>query len=295
MTAPNAAGVVDRVDAFTVDGERRPYRGFAWRNWPVVLVSCIIAGALLAPSVAPYDPLQVAVGAPLQSPSALHPFGTDQAGRDLLSRVLAGGRVSIVVGVLSVVVAGVLGGLLGTVAAAVRRGPRELIMRILDVFLSFPGILLAIILAAALGRGIVTVVIVIAVVFTAPVARLVRAVVAAELEEDYVAAARLIGTGRARLLGRHVAINALPSVLVYATTLLAEAIIIEAGLSFIGVGISPPAPSWGNIMFEGQAFLYTGQWWIGLFPGAGIFLTVLLLNTAADALSDRFDTGVERP
>jgi peptide/nickel transport system permease protein len=266
----------------------------ARRHWPFAVVGCILMLAVVGPVIAPYDPLQPAAGIPLQAPSLSHPFGTDQLGRDILSRVLAGGRLSISVSVLAVSTAVVMGAILGTTAAAAHRLMAETIMRALDIVLSFPGILLAIILAAALGRGMTTLVIVIGVIFMAPVGRLVRAVVSTELEEDYVLSARLIGTKSVRLLGRHVGVNALPPVLVYATTLLAEAIIMEAALSFIGVGIAPPAPSWGNIMFDGQAFLYTGEWWIGFFPGAAIFVIVILLNSAADTLNDRLESGVER-
>jgi ABC-type dipeptide/oligopeptide/nickel transport system permease subunit len=264
------------------------------RQLPLIALAVLVLVAGAAPLIAPYDPVQTRAGTPLSAPSWAHLLGTDQVGRDVFSRVIAGTRVSFVVGVASAALAAAVGALLGAIAATSRRWLGETLMRALDMLLAFPGILLAVCLAAALGTGMLTTIVVLSVIYTPAFARLVRASMAHELGEDYVAAARLIGTGRARLLGYHVGVNVLVPLVVYATTVAADAIIIEAGLSYIGVGIEPPTPSWGNIINDGRGFIYTGQWWISAAGGFAIFVAVLVLNAAANALNQRLDAGIER-
>jgi peptide/nickel transport system permease protein len=231
---------------------------------------------------------------PLSPPSGAHLFGTDQVGRDVFSRVLAGTRISFVVGISAAALAVGVGALLGVVAAMAPRWIGEVVMRCLDVMLAFPAILLAVVLAAGLGSGMLTTIIVLAVVYTPALGRYVRALVLGELEEDYIVAARLLGTRRIRLVGYQIGVNILVPVVVYAATVTAEAIILEAALSYIGVGIQPPSPSWGNIINDGKDLLYSGQWWISGFGGLAVFLAALSLNGSANALNRRLDAGTER-
>jgi ABC-type dipeptide/oligopeptide/nickel transport system permease subunit len=271
----------------------RLVRGAA-RNLAFVAIGLLVVIAVAWPLIAPYDPIETGVGPPLAAPSSEHLFGTDQSGRDVFSRVLAGTRVSFLIGVASAGLAVILGGVLGVIAAMAPRGPSEVLMRVLDVMLAFPAILLAVVLAASLGSGTLTTLVVLAVVYTPVLARFVRANVLAQLNEDYVAAARLIETPRLRLVGYHIGANIAVPVLVFAAAIAAEAIIVEAALSFIGVGIAPPTPSWGNIISEGAGFVSTGEWWIGGFGGLAVFVAALSLNAASNNLNRRLDAGVER-
>lgn len=263
-------------------------------NASLIALAVIALLAVAWPLVVPYDPLDTGAGPALLGPSAEHPFGTDQAGRDVLSRVVAGTRISFVVGVGSAMLAASIGGLLGIIAAMAPRWISDAILRSLDVLLAFPAILLAVVLAAALGTGMATTIIVLTVIYVPAFARFVRSLVLDELEEDYVLTARLLGTRKIRLVGYHIGANIIIAVVVYAATVTAEAIILEAGLSYIGVGIAPPAPSWGNIINDGKSFLYSGQWWISAFGGLAVFAAAFVLNAAANNLNRRLDAGVER-
>ncbi|MEN3284498.1 MAG: peptide/nickel transport system ATP-binding protein [Solirubrobacteraceae bacterium] len=263
-------------------------------NAPFIALAAIVIVAVAWPLFAPYSPYDTHAGPALQAPSWAHPFGTDQAGRDVLSRVLAGARISFTVGIASAAVAAALGGLLGTVAAMAPTWLGETIMRGLDVMLAFPAILLAVVLAAAVGSGMLTTIIVLSVVYLPALARFVRALVLGELGEDYVLSARVLGTRKIRLVGYHVGANIAIPVLVYAATITAEAIILEAALSYIGVGIQPPTPSWGNLINDGKALLYSSQWWISGFAGLAVLVSALTLNSTANALNRRLDAGVER-
>jgi ABC-type dipeptide/oligopeptide/nickel transport system permease subunit len=263
-------------------------------NLSLIALALIVILAVAWPLVAPYDPLDTHAGLPLEAPSGAHLFGTDQAGRDVFSRVLAGTRISFTVGGAAATLAALLGGLLGVVSAMAPRWIAEVIMRCLDVMLAFPAILLAVVLAAGLGAGMLTTIIVLSVVYTPALARFVRAAVLNQLGEDYVLAARLLGTRRIRLVGYHIGANVAVPLLVYAATVTAEAIILEAALSYIGVGISPPAPSWGNIISDGKGLLYSGQWWVSTFGGLAVLVSAMTLNGAANILNRRLEAGVER-
>jgi peptide/nickel transport system permease protein len=181
----------------------------------------------------------------------------------------------------------IMGGLLGAIAAGAPRWLEEVIMRVLDIGLAFPGILLAVVLAAAIGPSPSTTIIVLSVLYVPPMARVVRAAVFNEYGEDYVTAARLLGTKKIRLVGYHIGINALSPVLVYTTLIMADAVVAEAALSFIGAGIKPPTPSLGNIISDGQKVIDSGAWWVSLFPGLVLMLMVLGLNRFSEALSQR--------
>lgn len=240
------------------------------------------------------DPDKLALAVRLRGPSAQHWFGTDEFGRDVLVRVVYGARVSWAVGACASVCALVAGGLYGATAAML--GPRTdaVLMRALEVILAFPGPLLALVLAVAIGPGMQTVIIAISIVYAAPVARLIRGLVLDERKQDYVSAAVLVGSSRLRILVRHIAVNIAAPTLVFMMTVAADAILVEAGLSYLGAGVSPPTPAWGSMVQEGQNLVFGGVWWLSLFAGLAIAVTVLALNTIADSVVDDLRVGGRR-
>ena len=224
----------------------------------------------------------------LQGPSLSHPFGTDELGRDVLSRVLIAARASLLVGLVSVGIALTAGVVLGLVAGFYGRRVDDVVMRLMDMLFAFPAILLAIAILAVLGPGIVNVMIAIGVVYTPIFARITRASVLSVREEVYVRAARSLGVGDLRLLRLHVLPNVLAPIIVQTSLSLAFAILSEAALSFLGLGVQPPDPSWGRMLLEGRGFVEQA-WWMGVFPGIAIFVTVLSFNVVGDALRDALD------
>ncbi|MGP9528003.1 dipeptide/oligopeptide/nickel ABC transporter permease/ATP-binding protein [Glutamicibacter sp. AOP5-A2-18] len=240
--------------------------------------------AVFAPLIAPHDPL--GTGIPAQKPGAEHFFGTDRLGRDIYSRLLYGAQASLIVGLGSVALALVLGGLLGALAATSAKWANETIMRIMDMVMAFPGIALAAALLASLGNTLPVIILSIAIIYTPQIARVVRANVLAQWGEDYVRAERVIGAGRFFILGKHVLRNCAAPVLVFATVMVADAIILEASLSFLGAGIQDPAPSWGNVISYGRNLVLNGAWWATTFAGLVILLTVLALNILAEGMTD---------
>lgn len=223
---------------------------------------------------------------PSQGPSWSHIFGTDDLGRDVFTRVIWGARVSWLVAASAAVFSFIIGGLVGTIAAVSGRLVDGILMRLVDVLLAFPAILLAIVLATAIGPGLGTLVIVVAFVYSGPVARFVRGLVRKETSLEYVEAARMIGSSRRRVLGYHVGINVIATILVYQMTIAADAILVEAALSFLGAGVNPPTPAWGSMIQEGQQLVFAGVWWLTLFAGLAIAMTALVLNSLADAILD---------
>lgn len=271
---------------------RRPRIRIRSRNRALIFGICAAAGfavVLLLPFWLP-DPLAQHIEVRQLPPSAEHLFGTDQFGRDVLSRVVSGARVSLAIGCIASLCALAVGGLYGAVAAFAGRWVDSVMMRIADVVLAFPGPLLAIVLAVAIGPGFRTVVIVISIVYTAPIARLVRSLVLEELKQEYVVSAVIVGSSRTRILFRHIVVNIAGQVLVFMMTVAADAILIEAGLSFLGAGINPPVPSWGSMIQEGQQLVFGGVWWVSLFAGLAIAAVVLTLNTLADSVSRQLRT-----
>ncbi|MFI6794004.1 dipeptide/oligopeptide/nickel ABC transporter permease/ATP-binding protein [Streptosporangium canum] len=255
---------------------------------PVTIVSLAVLAvvgllALLAPLVAG-DPL--ATGVPATPPGAEHWFGTDRAGRDVFARVAHGARSSLLVGLGATAVAVLAGAVLGSLAATSRKLVGEGIMRVLDVIMAFPPIALAAVLVAVFGRDLMLLTLTISFLYVPHLTRVVRANVLAQYGEDYVAAEQVIGAPRWYVLVKHVAINCAAPVLVFATLLVAEVIIFEASLSFIGAGIQDPAPSWGNVLAYGRQIVLAGGWWATFFPGLAILLTVLALNLLAEGLTD---------
>ncbi len=240
--------------------------------------------AILAPWIAPHNPL--ATGDPAQAPGADHWFGTDRIGRDVLSRLLYGAQASLMIGLGSVALAIVVGGTLGSLAATSSKAVNETIMRIMDVLMAFPGIALAAVLLLAFGNSIPTIIIAIGIIYIPQIARVVRANVLSQYGEDYVRAERVIGAGRAYIMVKHIVRNTAAPVLVFATVMVADAIILEASLSFLGAGIQDPDPSWGNVISYGRNLVLSGGWWATTFAGLIILLTVLALNILAEGLTD---------
>ncbi len=243
----------------------------------------------IAPQVfAPYPPLDIYIGPAAAPPSADHWFGTDELGRDVFSRVIWGSRVSVTVGLLSSLLSLIAGSIIGAVAATSNPRINYVIMRLLDTIISFPGIILAVVMATVMGPGLTTTVLVLSILYTPAMARVVRANVLVQYQEDYVAAELIINAPRWHILLRHVMINTAAPVIVFATVIIADAILVEAALSFISVGIQPPAPSWGNIVNGGRELVNSGGWWVTTFGGLAIFLTVLSLNAFAEGIADAF-------
>lgn len=253
----------------------------------VVLLTVLVL-ALFAPWLAPYDPLATSWSAVRKAPSAAHWFGTDEVGRDLLSRVIWGARASLSAGLVAVLIAVAVGLPLGMVAGYLGGWIDMVIGRLTDAMLAIPFLILAIALAAFLGPSLSNAMIAIGVTATPLFVRLARGQVLQARAEDWVEAARSVGNPRARILVRHILPNILPPVMVQATLTIASAIIAEASLSFLGLGQQPPAPSWGSMLNTAQRFL-TQAPWMALFPGAAIFLTVLAFNLFGDALRDALD------
>lgn len=247
----------------------------------------VAAAAAAAPLLAPYDPLALNVPVRLQPPGPAHPFGTDEFGRDILSRTLYGARLSLAVGLLVTALATVGGIAFGLISGTSPRADR-ILMRIMDGLMAFPDILLAIALMASLGPSARNVIIALSVVYTPRIARIVRGAVLVIARQEYVEAARAIGANGIRILVRHILTNSASPIIVQATFIAAYAMLGEAALSFLGVGVPPQVPTWGGIISQGQVYLRQAPW-ISIFPGAAIVLSVLSLNLLGDGLRDFLD------
>jgi peptide/nickel transport system permease protein len=248
----------------------------------------MIALAALAPVIAPYDPLAMDYGAVRSAPSPAHWFGTDESGRDVLSRVIWGTRASLLAGVISVSIAFAVGVPIGLVAGYVGGWLDSIISRITDAMLAIPFLILAIALAAFLGASLANVMIAIGISATPIFIRLARGQVLTTKVEDYVEAARALGNPHLRIALRHVFPNIVPPLLVQATLAIAQAIIAEAALAFLGLGQQPPAPSWGSMLNIAQNHFEKAPW-MAIWPGAAIFVTVLAFNLFGDGLRDALD------
>jgi peptide/nickel transport system permease protein len=267
----------------------------AWQE-PLAVVGAAVAlawllVALFAPLLAPHDPLEQSF-VPFTSPSADHPFGTDELGRDVLSRVIYGARISLPLGLLLVVIASTIGGVLGALAGYVRGVPDGLVMRTADLVFAFPAIILAMVVTAALGRGLTNAVLALVIVAWPSYARVVRSLVLSVGDSDYVWATRLLGASARRALVRDVLPNVVGPVLVLATLDVGNAILLLSGLSFLGLGAQPPTAEWGSMVASGTQ--YFQFWWMGTFPGLAIFTAVLAFNFIGDSLRDIFDPRTAR-
>jgi len=252
----------------------------------VALIVTILA--IFAPLIAPYDPLEQDVFHRLTSPERSHLLGTDVFGRDVLSRIIWGARVSLAVSVISVAIAMVIGTIFGMIAGFKRGKVETLIMRVVDVLMSFPVLIMGLMVMAVLGSGMVKLILAIAIVLAPRFVRIAHAPTLEMKEKDFIEAARALGVSAPRLLMRHVLPNIFGEVLVMGTLWTATAIRMEANLSFIGLGVSPPTPTWGNMIRAGVQQL-TISHWLAIFPGIAILVTVLSFNMLGDGLRDITD------
>ncbi len=253
-----------------------------------VIIAIFVLVAIFADQLAPYPPNKITLSQRFISPNWEHPFGTDNLGRDILSRVIYGARISLWVGILTVGLAMLIGVPAGLLAGYVRGPVDSVLMRLVDVFLAFPVIILAIAIVAVRGPGLVNVMLALVAVYWVTYARVTRGVTLVLRQEDYVTAAQSVGVPTWRIMGRHLLPNALAPILVIATLGLGNAILAEAALSFLGLGIQPPEASWGSMLNFGMQFLREAAW-LTIFPGMAIFLTVLGFNLIGDGLRDAMD------
>jgi peptide/nickel transport system permease protein len=252
----------------------------------VILVS--IVSALLVPILPLEDPLRQSLPERLKPPSTAHFFGTDNYGRDVLSRVVWGGRISLLVGIFSVLIGSGIGVTLGVISGYFGKLADTVIMRLTDIVLSFPALLLAMAICAAMGSTLWNVIVAISLVTVPRFSRLVRGSTLSVKEADFVEAARALGQSRGKIIFKHILPNILSPILVMATLWIPAAIITEASLSFLGLGVMPPTPTWGNIISDGKSYLQNAPW-ISLFSGIVIVLVVMAFNFVGDAVRDAFD------
>ena len=264
--------------------------GLASLGAAVILVWCLVA--FLAPVIAPDPPAVVDVANRLKPPSDLHWLGTDVLGRDVFSRLLYGARTSLTVGFTVVLIASLFGTLLGGIAAYARGWVEEVLMRTTDLIFCFPPIILAMAIAAALGIGTRNTVIAMLVVWWPKFARLARSLVLGQRAQEYVAAAHVVGFGPVHILLRQIMPNALGPLIVLVTLDLGNAILVFAGLSFLGLGVVPPTPEWGSMVSEGRELV--NQWWVATFPGLAILSVVIGFNFMGDGIRDWLDPHAHR-
>ncbi len=267
--------------------------GFDFRRWRLVLlggffVGIILFAAIFAPWVAPYSPLELDVTQMLQGPSVAHWLGTDELGRDVLSRAIYAARVSMQVALLAVSVGLVGGTLIGMTAAYFGGLVEQVLMRAMDLLFSFPAILLAVVLMASLGTSVLNAMIAIGIVFIPGFSRLARASTQAVLRQQYIEAARSIGMSDARIIFREILPNILAPLMVEAAVAFAYAVLLESALSFLGLGAQPPDPSWGNMLSTGRGFMAQAPW-LSIVPGMAMFICVLGFNLLGDGLRDVTD------
>jgi peptide/nickel transport system permease protein len=275
-----------------VDAPRRD------RRWPpsipLAIVSILIVCALGAPVLAPRSPVEGSLGERLIPPMGMegwkaeHPLGTDRHGRDVLSRLVYGARISLSVSVVGILLTGTLGSLIGLVAGFYGGWTEALLMRLVDVSLSLPGILIAVLLSVAFEPSFTNVIIVVIFLLWPSYARLTRGETLGLKQQDFVALARTAGCSNGTIMFRHIVPNLIPSILVLATLHVGYVIVLEAALSFLGVGIPPPTPSWGVMVADGRG-LIERAWWVSILPGIAILVTVLSLNMLGDWVRDRLD------
>jgi peptide/nickel transport system permease protein len=256
--------------------------------WGTLFIAFFVLMAIIGPAIAPYDPYAVTLSERFQPPGASHWFGTDNLGRDILTRTLYGARISLWVGVLTVSLAMVVGVPLGLIAGYRRGFIDSALMRLVDVFLAFPVIILAIAIVAVRGPSLTNVMVALVAVYWTTYARITRGVTLVLRQEDFVLAAESIGVPAWRTMARHLLPNAMAPILVIATLGLGNAILAEAALSFLGLGIQPPEASWGSMLNFGMQFLRDAPW-LTIFPGLAIFFTVLGFNMLGDGLRDAMD------
>ncbi len=252
----------------------------------IVIVVFFGVIAILAPFIAPYDPGEIDIENILMPPSKAHILGTDSLGRDLFSRMLFGTRISLLVGLIAVGISAIIGIFLGSLAGYYGKWVDVLIMRFVDIMLCFPTFFLILAVIALLEPNIVNIMVIIGVTSWMGVARLIRAEILSLKERDFIYAEKAIGASDVRIIARHLIPNAMAPVLVSITLGIAAAILVESSLSFLGIGVQPPTPSWGNILSEGKSVMGVA-WWMMLFPGMAIFITVLGYNLLGEGIREK--------
>jgi peptide/nickel transport system permease protein len=260
----------------------------SWLYAGTAILLLLTAAALFAPVVAPYDPLGQNLDQDLIPRSSEHWLGTDKLGRDILSRIIYGGRISLLVGITTVALSLAIGVVIGSLSGYFGGWIDQMLMRLVDILMAFPGILLAIAFTAVLGPGLDHVILALCLIGWTSYARLVRGEILSLRERDFIQAARSLGCRPKRIILRHLLPNLLPPLLIQSTFGLAAAIVAEGSLSFLGLGVEPPTPSWGAMLNDGRQFLLVAPH-LTTYPGLGLMITVLALNLIGDALQDRLD------
>ncbi len=271
---------------------RRWLRRYGLASAGAVVILAWTLAAIFAPWVSPYPPNVVNVAGRLLPPSAAHWLGTDALGRDVFSRVIFGARISLAVGFVVVLVGGLFGTVLGAIAAYARGFVEEALMRLTDLVFCFPPIILAMAIAAALGIGTRNTVIAMLVVWWPKFARLARSLVIGQRSQEYVEAAQSVGFGPSHILFRQIIPNAIGPLIVLVTLDLGNAILVFAGLAFLGLGVVPPTPEWGSMVADGRELV--GQWWVATFPGLAILTVVVGFNFVGDGIRDWLDPHARR-
>jgi peptide/nickel transport system permease protein len=276
------------IYASLTGGARFLSRGgvFAWLG--LVLLAAIVLIAIFAPLLAPYDPIEQDIVNRLLPPASDFWLGTDSYGRDVLSRLIYGARVSLFVGIVAITIAMVIGTTVGVLSGYIGGRFDSFVMAVVDIMLSFPSLLLGMLVAAVLGASLENLIIAIAITEIAPFARLARAPTLVLKESDFISASRAMGCGHIRIMGVHIVPNIMSEILVMGSLWMATAIRTEASLSFIGLGVRPPTPTWGSMIREGFENILEA-WWLALFPSVFVFVTVLALNLLGDGLRDATD------
>ena len=250
----------------------------------LIVLLLVFLGAIFAPLVAPHDPIEIFNAR--EAPSGQHLFGTDEKGRDVLSRMIFGARYSLVIGLAATAFALLFGAIFGSIAAVSRKSVSEVVMRIMDIVMSFPGIALAAVFVSVFGNSLPVIILAIGTLYIPQLTRIVRANVMSAYGEDYVNATIVAGARAPWILIKHVMRNTIAPVMVFTTVLVADAIVFEASLSFIQAGIGEPTPTWGNILSDARGGVLAGRWWQALYPGLAIMITVLCLNILSEGLTD---------
>ena len=257
-----------------------------------IIIAVLLITAMIGPALAPYEPNKMNFSSAFLAPTLEHPLGTDDFGRDILSRIMHGAGVSVRVGVVAVGLAASVGTVLGMLAGYGRRVVDEVIMRSMDVLLAFPTILLALAIMAILGKGVNNAMIAIGIVYIPIFARIARSAVLSIKQEEFITASVALGAGDGHILWRHIFPNILAPIIVETSLSLSFAILAEAALSFFGLGTQPPDPSWGRMLSEGREF-FNQSIWIGIFPGVAIMLSVMGFNFLGDGLRDSLDPSMK--
>mgnify|MGYP005828397559 CR=1 FL=1 len=265
----------------------------------LILVALSVSCALFAPFITPFDPSKASLSSRLAPPSWADPtgesaffLGADQVGRDLLSRIIYGARISLMVGIFGVLIAMVIGTILGLISGYFGKWLDDIIMRVADIQLAFPFILFAIVIMSVLGTGIWKIIIILGLTYWVGFARLIRGQVISLKEQEYIQAARAIGGTNFKIIRKHILPNVLSSILVLGTMYIAEFILLEASLTFLGLGVDPTIPSWGGMLADSRNYI-TSAWWTAVFPGVAIMITVLGFNLLGDWLRDKLDPNMK--